>query len=321
MEAIISSLQEQMIAQFQVLQQTLATQQETITTLSEEIATLKSASATPPKATLAPPGTESQQSLDTNEFPNGSNPAPTVGPLASTQLPVTRSDRLPDPPIFKGKRADLPGFLFKLSYKLEGNADRYPTPRSEFLYACSLLEGDAAELVRPLLDKDIGSLPQLVSFLESTYGDPNRKATAQTRLANLKQGKRGFLSHFAEFRRLAVEAGLNEDAQILQLRVSLNPELQKSMVGCQVPDTITAYANVIATYDNDLRFLRSSNNAPRRTAHHPNTIEINKLDYTPAGSAERERRRQKGLCFKCGSNKHISPNCKESIPNADRRPS
>jgi hypothetical protein len=178
-----------------------------------------------------------------------------------------------------------------------------------------LIEGDAAELIRPLIDKDISSLSQLTSFLEATYGDPNRKVSSQTKLANLKQGQRGFLAHFAEFRRLAVDAGLNEDAQILQLRMSLNSELQRSMIGCKIPGTLTDYANLIAAYDNDLNFLRTRvENRRRPSARDPNAMDIDTLDYAPLGSEERERRRRKGLCFKCGSAHHISPNCKKPIP-------
>ena len=142
-----------------------------------------------------------------------------VTPVSSAPQPIARSptlsDRLPDPPAFTGSRKSLLPFLSKLQYKLEGNADRFPTPRLQFLYAYSRIEGDAASVVRPLMDKDISSLTQLINFLEATYGDPNRKASAQAKLAALRQGKRSFVSHFIEFRRLVADSDLNEAGLIM----------------------------------------------------------------------------------------------------------
>jgi hypothetical protein len=49
------------------------------------------------------------------------------------------------------------------------------------------------------MDNDIGNVDQFVAFLEATYGDPNKEMTALSKLNNLKQGKRSFTTHFAEF--------------------------------------------------------------------------------------------------------------------------
>ena len=57
------------------------------------------------------------------------------------------------------------------------NADRFPTPRAQFLYAYLLLRGEAVDITEPLLDTHIGSLGQLIAFLEATYGDLNRRAS------------------------------------------------------------------------------------------------------------------------------------------------
>jgi hypothetical protein len=49
------------------------------------------------------------------------------------------------------------------------------------------------------MDKDITTVEQLVQFLEATYSNPNRELTAWSCLDNLKQGKKNFLSYFADF--------------------------------------------------------------------------------------------------------------------------
>jgi hypothetical protein len=246
-------------------------------------------------------------------------PAPQTTPTPRTAPPEStskRSDRLPDPPPFTGKPKELPSFLAKLRYKLEGNTDRYPTPRSQFLYTLSRLEGDASTLVEPLMDVEIHSVEQLLCFLQTTYGDPNRKATALAKLDRLKQGNRSFISHFAEFRRLATDSGINETGLIMQLKRSLSDNLQHAMVGAEQPDTLTGYANLIAKYDNDLRYLKISK--PTRSVPHrpdPNMMDIDSVDgYAPVGSAERQKRIKEGRCFKCGKKGHISPDCSVPIP-------
>ncbi|OCK73810.1 hypothetical protein K432DRAFT_277564, partial [Lepidopterella palustris CBS 459.81] len=91
----------------------------------------------------------------------------------------SRSDRLPDPPIFTGKRKNLPTFLTKLQYKLKGNANQYRTERARLLYAHLRLEGDVTTLVNPLIDRDINTVTQLKLFIHFTKF---RKLVADTRL-------------------------------------------------------------------------------------------------------------------------------------------
>jgi hypothetical protein len=218
--------------------------------------------------------------------------------------------------MFTGKRKDLPNFIRKLQFKLEGNADRYKDERAKLLYAHSRLEGDPVTLVDPMLDEHIQTTEHLIQFLQATYGDPNRALTAMSKLDGLRQGKRAFILHFAEFRRLAADTKVNEEGLIAVLRRSLSSELRRAMVGIGIPNNLNEYANLIAAYDNDLRYLP---NEPRsRTITHQkdsNAIEIDASHgYAPLGSKEREKRVREGRCFKCGSKDHISPDCSAPLP-------
>jgi len=297
-EALLANLAEQ---------ESRHTQQ--ILELRQELESIKtrSAPATTPVATRT--NTEGDQVRLVEPSGSGLKPAT---PPAVTLKDLPRTDRLPDPPLFNGRRKDLPAFIRKLRYKLEGNADRYPNERSRLLYAHSRLEKDAVALIDPLMDRDIHDIDQLVTFLEATYGDPNKELTALSRLSGLRQGKRSFTSHFAEFRRLAADTGLNEIGLIASLRNSLSHELQRAMVGEALPSDLNDYANLISTYDNNLRFLPDR---PRRLpVAHPDAMEIDTSNYAPAGSAERQKRIKDGRCFKCNQKGHISRDCSTPLP-------
>jgi hypothetical protein len=177
-----------------VLQQTLA-QQETQhrndlvalrRDLEERLAVVQQSASRPKKVVIE---TEESPALETTQKSgNGSSPSQLTPPttrLPSEPVPI-RSDRLPNPPAFNGKRKDLPTFIRKLQYKLEGNADRFPTERSRLLYAHSRLDRDVVSLIDSLMDTDICNVDQFVAFLEATYGDLNKELTALSKLSNLR---------------------------------------------------------------------------------------------------------------------------------------
>ena len=91
------------------------------------------------------------------------------------------------------------------------------------------------------------------------------------------------------------------------------------MVRESLPNNLNTYANLIATYDNNMRYLPTSASAPyhHRTTttsrRDPDAMEIDS-SYAPAGSKEREDRQRKGLCFKCGKHGHISQDCSVPLP-------
>jgi hypothetical protein len=105
------------------------------------------------------------------------------------------------------------------------------------------------------MDTNISNVDQFVAFLEATYGDLNKEMTALSKLNNLKQGKRSFTTHFAKFRRLAANIGLNKIGLIASLYYLLSLELQRAIVGEALLNNLNTYANLIATYDNNMHFL------------------------------------------------------------------
>jgi hypothetical protein len=65
---------------------------------------------------------------------------------------------------------------------------------------------------------------------------------------------KSFPLYFTKFHRYTKETGWNKPALINRLVESLNSKLKASLVGVKLPDTLTAYANVInGLYNNILR--------------------------------------------------------------------
>jgi hypothetical protein len=287
--------------------------------LQEEVRTLKMPTLGLPDRTPSP---------EMNTRNDSPEPAVVIHPEPTTAS--QRSERLPDPPIFTGKRRELRSFLSQLKNKLTGNADRYPTEANRLCYALSRLGGDAADLVEPLQPNSVRSL---VVLLEATYGDPNRQATAQRKINHMTQGTKSFPVYFSEFNRYAKETGWNDSALVNSLIESLSPELKTSLIGVDLPGALDACANIINKRYNDILRLtpkptsRYNTTTPRTSTKpssqpkHPDAMDIDSgtLEYAPLGSPERERRIKLGLCFKCGSKAHISRYCSVPMPKHDLR--
>jgi retrotransposon gag protein len=299
----------------------------------QDLATLRAEMLNTPRPLT--PGTPNPD-LPVPPVPSSTPPIP---PMTTTSTPLvqpSKSERLPDPEKFTGKRNELRPFLAQLRNKLEGNADRYPSDRERLRYALSRLAGDAAIMVETF---NPSSLAGLIENLEISYGDPNRQATAQQKLNRMAQGDQSFPTYFAKFHQYSKETGWNDAAQINHLVESLNPELKRTLVGVTLPQRLGDCANLINRHYNDLMRLQprptQSRSAPKTTptltstAARPSTrppTQANKKDpdameldpgtqgYAPKNSAERQKRIKEGRCFKCGSKTHLSPDCSVPIP-------
>lgn len=148
--AIMAGVKEQISALQASFAGALEEQANKIALLQQDLLVAK-ASATPPVPAIPTAEDPPEELLvpDTQPSRTGLTPANTLP--APPSMP--QSERLPDPPMFNGRRRDLPLFITKLRFKLEGNADRYPNERAKLIYAHSRLEHDPATLVDPMLSK------------------------------------------------------------------------------------------------------------------------------------------------------------------------
>ncbi|KAH0609023.1 uncharacterized protein H6S33_001251 [Morchella sextelata] len=182
-------------------------------------------------------------------------PAPPVPPATDTTY---RSEKLPDPEVFRGDRDRERLHLFKqqMKIKLLGNADRYPTLQSKLSYAFSRLEGIAANQFLQYVGEGGITLPSMIRFykvLDTAFGDPDRMRTARRNLRNIRQRNRTFADYFAEFQRYAAESGMDEASRIEALMEGINGELDESMIHHDTPATVDACATLLQRLDNRRR--------------------------------------------------------------------
>lgn len=276
--------------------------------------------------------------------PHGEDLASTPSPGAPEN--TTKSEKLPDPPMFGGNRKELRPFVSKLRMKLDMNADRFPTERSKLVYGLSRLDNDAARTMDPFYrNGGFQTLEDFITLLERTYDDASREHTATTKLENLRQRNKEFTSFFSEFLGLVGELDWNESAKVAALRRAISDEIRAQLVGKDLPKTVAGFATLCQRIDEDLRFNRTAQSlkprsstttpttrsttpsttvaAPRLTTSNPRTdptrprpvhdpmdIDTTNLrPYAPARSDERKNRFTKGECFGCGKPGHIQRDC------------
>ncbi|KAH8144261.1 uncharacterized protein LAJ45_11764 [Morchella importuna] len=193
-----------------------------------------------------------------DEEPIGEDNAPPVPPVPPVPVVTQRSEKLPDPEVFRGDRDRERLHLFKqqMRIKLLGNADRFPTLQSKLSYAFSRLEGVAANQFLQYVGEEGIASPSMLrcyEILDTAFGDPDRMRTARRNLRNIRQRNRTFADYFAEFQRYAAESGMDEVSRIEALMEGVSAELDESMIHHESPTTVDACATLLQRLDNRRR--------------------------------------------------------------------
>ncbi|TKA54567.1 hypothetical protein B0A49_13613 [Cryomyces minteri] len=169
---------------------------------------------------------------------------------------VRLTEKLPDPEKFDGN----------LRLKLHGNSDRYPSEQLKLFYAYSRLEGAATAQLLPYVQGSVINLVDIEAFvkiLETCFGDPDRQATAQRELAQLRQSNRDFHAYLADFQRIVADTGYtDEEAKISALSQGISSELRNLMIHHDRPKTLVEYTALLQNLDNRYRAAQAV--APKR---------------------------------------------------------
>jgi len=272
--------------------------------------------------------------------------------LASSNAPThSRGNKISDPPVYDGNCDTLEGFVAQLRLKLFSDPTRFPTPAIRMAYTFNRLQGWAQAEVLPFIKGETIELEDaedIIRILHNAFGNPNPVATAHTKLANLKQGKKEFNTYFAEFQMLVSKLNWNEDAKLDALRKGMSHNLRRLLLGrtkkltfdelvalCQETDTESRAIHLSEgrSYHQQQRIPQghAQSRAPATTtthtanpppscasqAPHPDAMDLSATGGRgKISEEERTARLREGRCLYCGGVGHMARHC----PNKNRNP-
>ena len=266
----------------------------------------------------------------------------------ASQSKSHRSTKHPDPSSFGGDKAELRGWMTQLRIKLNINKDHYPTEQSKLAYALSRLKERALEQLQPYLEKDgniaLADMEAFYTKLQLAFGDPDRKATAQRELRQLRQKNKEFYLYLSDYQRLVPDTGFDDEAKRSILLDGLSDELKSALITVDLPTSLDDTIQILQKIDNRFRSVQASIRKPfsygssrsssapstptTKTSSTPSTPVPRPAPISPADTdamdlstsrrrgpitpAERSRRMNEGLCMYCGGSGHFANSCPAS---------
>jgi hypothetical protein len=250
-------------------------------------------------------------------------------PLAATPHPVPKLSS-PDP--YDGKKKGRPArqWLARILAWVELSRAAFPDERALILYMLHLLKDNAANWAQPHLQKVLnhrrGAIAMVDEFIDefgSAFDDPDAGRAAERKILELTQEStttRSTAEYTTEFRNLMADLDWDDTALIASYRRGLHWKVRELMSQRETqPRNLEGWITVATQIDN----IRQENEAS--CPPHPSTTSKKVTVTTPApvtvkrdpkalpnyvDEAERKRRREAGLCIKCGGAGHTIKDCK-----------
>ncbi|KAL3704527.1 hypothetical protein TMatcc_008198 [Talaromyces marneffei ATCC 18224] len=241
----------------------------------------------------------------------------------------SKAEKVPNPDKFSGDRLKVDTFIAQLKNKFTADADKFPSERHMLSHAYALLDGNAATRMTPFMnatnDSRFTKMKEFYDLLERSFGITNKHEYALEQLKQLKQKNQEFVVYLSEFENLiaslTAQPGLPatyHDLVTLLSKLDSNIRLIKSLNG----DTFSggrSSGNNGSSQRNSGNSGNSSNGnagsqaAPRPTPQSstPALPAGEPMDIDATKQAERQRCREQGLCYYCGSKDHLKLACPE----------
>lgn len=265
--------------------------------------------------------------------------------LPAVARPTRPKEKLPTLREFSGKRSEWDEWCLAARNKLIADGDAIGSAKEHFLYLHSRLVGTAASTVHAraeaLSQADDSNGEEFLAYLDTIYGDPNKKQRALQSLYNIRQKDTEIFANFLpKFESILANAGgseFREEQKISLLKNAINLTLRHCLVGSSaVPTTWNGFISHLHTVSSDLAALQPT---PKRYNHPnglpslPQTSSGHDMDWEPtrlranrnltlpsSDSGPRKRatwvaketvdlRRRNGLCLRCGHNGHTIKDC------------
>lgn len=248
---------------------------------------------------------------------------------------------------FRGNRAMWDEWHLAAIHKLKKDGPAIGSSFDQFMYLFARLDGEASKMVsttaRLLSENQTGSGVAFLDYLNTVFGDPNKKARAQQQLYNLRQKeKEPFSSFLPRFETILATAGwsyYDDDQKISLLKNALSKEIRTALIGRNLPPTWAEFISFILTisseiaalqqqFQNPVPFQQTRTNNSGAPVTYPHTMDWEPIKSTVLGTQNTagqratwvkretlEFRRKKGLCVRCGNKGHRSPNCQFLPPS------
>lgn len=251
---------------------------------------------------------------------------------------------LPDVTKYDGlDKALYPQFAGSLRAKLEIDGEAIGGERERVWYGFGRLKGEGAGRVFPWIEhaQRTNNLTVTAFFqqMDTAFRDPRTQEKALAKINKTKQGATSYGEFLTEFDRLLLEAdgwGWPDNVKKGYLKAAISTTLLTAMVGTREAATYEEYCSQLRMTSDQLDevkekkggFGRKWNNrtdAPTRTRSPAHDA----MDWEPTTSAsaartgpreprwasdeEIDRRRQEGLCLRCGDASHMVRGCKAKL--------
>ena len=188
---------------------------------------------------------------------------------AAPQAPEDRGQKFPDSPdLSRSDRTQLRGWIPQLRMVIRHKPASFPDEQSKMWYAFNRLRGIALGQILPHVREDgtigLEDLPAFIQLLEAAFGDPDRVATAERKMGEIKQKNREFSQYYAEFQVIAADLDWNPSALQNALRMGLSEEMKDSFTYSDMPEELPAFVTVCQKRDNQIRQRRAEKAAQNK---------------------------------------------------------
>jgi hypothetical protein len=185
-----------------------------------------------------------------------------------------RSAEHPDPDKFDGESPKLlRGFLTDMGIKLRVNSDWYPSEQDRMAYFLSRLKGKAKGQTKggTTIRGDITfkGVDEIITILDSAFGDINEKASSQGSLFNMLQGNKTLASFLPDWQETASTSAFGDEALIALLKRALHPDIIGRLSYIPIADHKTIINEFVAQVrgiDNVLRNIDPNYHKKRQGA-------------------------------------------------------
>ncbi|VDC04148.1 unnamed protein product [Peniophora sp. CBMAI 1063] len=247
------------------------------------------------------------------------------------------SVKLPLPPPFMDKEADVEAYITRVSFFIQLHMVRFRTNADQvyfFLQGCSGPESLlwAAQIMKAHLDErecwerfpEYATITQVVKLFRLRFGVLDKQRAAQAKFEALKQGSQPVRSYIAMFDRLEQDAGYNDAALVQAFRRGLDRVLRKKIDDmAEPPRTIRGWKEV--TLDDKDAHHRAAQEEDKVWTHKPAQLSGTCAEGSSSSQAparvqaaftrltkeERADLGRRGGCFYCRKTGHRFFECPE----------